>query len=103
MEVKLIKIVKEIDNNNFKTHLCDYHKTETLLMNPQENTTLILDQGRFFISGIIQNLKDKEIILFNNIDIPYQSNYKGEMFEKLNNKLEGEGWRRVNFRATHVS
>jgi len=103
MKVKLIKIVSHIDNNNIRRPICEYHKTETLLMDPQENTVLILDKGKFFINVIIQNLKDKEITLINNIDIPYGSNYKGKMFEKLDTKLKDEGWKRENFRATHVS
>jgi len=101
MRVKLVKVLCEVDNNNSKTSLCEYHRMEALILPPQLNTLIILDAGHFTIDGICQDLLNDQIILFDNIDISYQHNHLGELFKKLNSKLVTEGWQTVNFRAEY--
>jgi len=77
MKVLLTLILREQDNNIYKTEKRLY-KFEELLMEPALHTSLKLkDDTIFYIDYLIQDLVNDVVVLINEHDTYYRSNWIG--------------------------
>ena len=94
IDVTLVKIIGEVDNNNCKIEYFRVYKVETLLMEPQVNTKIILVNGEsFFIHSIDQNLQ-KMVIYLHEYTWISRYKYRGnhDDFDKLKQEFVSTGW-----------
>lgn len=94
INVTLVKVVGEVDNNNFTTEYFRVYKLETLLLEPQLNTRLTLKNGTTFrIDRIGQDFQKWVVYLFEFGWIHYHTYWSDkEKFDKLKIGLLKEGW-----------
>lgn len=92
MKATLIRVLREIDNNQFTKVLASYYKEVELLIPPQINTRIKDGNIRFHIDSLTQELNSKTIILHEFVDIHYRYNRHDEGFKKERNNLSDHGW-----------
>ena len=90
MKAKLIRILREKDNNNHCEELAKYFKDVELLIDPQWRMSIQVGNINFFINHITQDLNTKNIILFEYRDIHYR--YIDEGFKEEREVLSKDGW-----------
>ena len=96
MKVKLIRVIREEDNNGSVEILAKYFKDVELLQTPQRGMRIRLDNVEFFIDYIVQDLNTQTIILYNYKDIYYRYNRNGERFKQEREILSDDGWQLYN-------
>lgn len=93
--VTLIKVYIEKDDHAIDIEMFRVFKHVTLIIEPQENTTIILKKsGNFYINKIEQNLEENEVYIYEYTEIPYYEFWsKREKFrKKYLPPLLNEGW-----------
>jgi hypothetical protein len=93
MKVKLIRVLREEDNNGFTEVLAKYFKDTELLINPQREMRIQVDNISFFIDRIEQDLNTQLICLYEYRDIFYRYNRDDEGFIKERKILLDDGWK----------
>ena len=95
INVTLVKVVGEEDNNDLRTEYFRVYKVETILMQPELNTKLILESSApFFIHKLEQNLQKSVVYLYEFNWIFYRTFWSDKKeFDKIKrNLVEKEGW-----------
>ena len=93
MKATLIKVLREMDNNQFTKDLATYFKDIELLIEPQQGMRIKVGQIKFHIDTITQDLNSGIIILHEFINIHYRHNRNGEGFKKEREILSDNGWK----------
>ncbi len=93
MKVKLIRVLREEDNNGYTEVLGKYFKDTELLIAPERKMTIQIDNISFFIELIEQDLNRQNILLYEYRDIFYRNNRYDEEFKKEREILLNDGWK----------
>jgi hypothetical protein len=96
MKAKLIRVLREEDNNGFTEILAKYFKDTELLIDPQREMRIQIDNISFFIDRIEQDLNTQLICLYEYKDIFYRYNRDNEGFIKEKEILLKDGWKLYN-------
>lgn len=99
LNVTLVKVIREVDNNNHPTEYFRVYKVETILVPAQIGTSIILQNGtRFFIERLDQDLQKCVVYVYDYVDFNHYKHWsKPEEFEKIKKKMvEDEGWSPIN-------
>lgn len=95
INVTLVKVVGEEDNNYNHKEYFRVYKVETILIQPEINTKIILESGApFSIDKLEQNLQKSVVYLFEFNWVFYRTFCSDEKeFDKIKqNLVESEGW-----------
>jgi hypothetical protein len=91
MKVTLVKVIREVDNNNCKTEFGRFAKTADLLYAPVLMSNIRLGvNDSFFVDRIDQNLMARAIELYDFVDLHHYSSL--EKYKKIKKNLLKNKW-----------
>lgn len=92
--IKLVKIINELTSMSYKVEIGRFTldlQNKDNSVKPILNSTLLLNEDKFFIDRIHQDIFNKHFIFYEDINILY---HEGEIvLEKLKEKYRSKGWK----------
>lgn len=90
--VTLVKHIRK-DNNDYISELDNRYMNVELLIPPEAKTALVLkNKTKFFVSGTIQDLHERRVIVFEFVDICHRKFWDDDFYPDYLQKLRVEGW-----------